>query len=271
MRGFRLTAAAAAALLLSAGPAAAALSFFDLVSGGEAIAGPPYPTTCHRADVAHAASGIYERDGELAIGVQHALRTEGGHIGVVLRASDNDSTGHSFCENTGFTAVLARDEEPPPMDIRLTFLLELRGADGTPGTLVALQADRHVCDPLRYFGVHEHGCSAEVLCQVEFARGVRHELRFRAELPSGVALTDVSLGVLPHRVSLDGRSDAAVAETYFTARPNALFVVRLGFVDDSGVDRSELVTSMTVSGRFLGGTSPVEPESWGAIKSLFRN
>jgi len=74
MRGtLHIAAAAALALLVAAAPSGAILSFFDVVSDSEVIAGPPYPTACHRANVAHEVNGAFERDGQLAIGVRRAF------------------------------------------------------------------------------------------------------------------------------------------------------------------------------------------------------
>lgn len=270
MRGMWHIAATAALTLLVATPSGAVLSFFDIVSDSEVVAGPPYPTVCHRTDVAHEASGAFERDGQLAVGVRRAVDGDGNYIGIDLRASGVHASGSGFWESSCFDAMYC----PGPggghlaNESRLDVLVELTADDDTPGRLVALFPEFDVRDPLRYFDIHLHSSSAELLCLVEFDRGVRHKLTFLAELPPTMGLTSATVEILPQ--TLGGRrADPTEVASYFTARPDAIFDVRMQLKGDSGFDEPLPLMSVTVSGQFIGGISPVEETSWGAVKALF--
>ena len=64
-------------------------------------------------------------------------------------------------------------------------------------------------------------------------------------------------------------ADPTEAGTYFTARPDAVFDIDLGLDGGPDFDEMETLMSITVSGRFLGGVSPAEATTWGAIKALY--
>jgi len=272
MRGFGHTAAMSAlALLTTAAPSVAALSFFDVITESEIVAGPPYPTDCHRAYVAHETSGEFECDGQLAIGIRRATDGYGNHIDTGLVVGGDHPSGAGFQQNSCFDAMFHPPQQGGalPEGSGLSFLLELTADGEAPGRLVAIHPDRHVRDPLRYFDLYVTGWSAEILCLVEFGRGVGHELTFLAELPQTVELTAARVRILPQTLSGSRRVDPTEAGTYFTARPDAVFDIDLELDGGPDLDEAEPLMSITVSGRFLGGVSPVEATTWGAIKALY--
>jgi len=251
----------------------AVLSFFDVISDSEIIAGPPYPTSCHRAYLAHETSGDFECDGQLAIGIRRAADGDGNHIETELLAGGDHASGSGFWENSCFEAMFH-----PPTDggaltegSELSFLLELTADGEAPGKLVAIHPERHVRDPLRYFELHVTGWSVEILCLVELGRGVRHELTFLAELPQAADLTEARVEILPQTLREEGRADPTEPGGYFTARPDAVFDIALRLDGDPDFDETAPLMSVTVSGRFLGGASSVEATTWGAVKALFDN
>ena len=272
MRGFGHTAAMSAlALLTTAAPSVAALSFFDVITESEVVAGPPYPTDCHRAYVAHETSGEFECDGQLAIGIRRATDGDGNYIDTGLLVGGDHPPGAGFQQNSCFDAMFHPPQQGGalPEGSGFSFLLELTTDGVAPGRLVAIHPDRHVRDPLRYFEFCVTGWSAEILCLVEFGRGVRHELTFLAELPQTVGLTAARVKILPQTPGAGRRTDPTEPRTYFTARPDAAFDLAFSLDGGPDFDETEPLMSITVSGRFLGGVSPAEATTWGAIKALF--
>lgn len=265
-----LTLTTVLSLAATSSPATAVLSYFDVISDGEIITGPPYPTACHRADVAHEAMGVFERDGQAALGVRRARDSAGRDIGVDLRAVDLGS-GDGFWATTCFEFMHRGGAEGPALspESRIDLMVELTDHDGRPGKLVVLHPERHVVDPERYFDVSLNGTSLELLCRVDLGGGIVHELSLLAELPPGLTLADSEVAILEQRIESGDRSEPTLAETYFSGTPDGLFDVRLLLATDSSFDGLLPMVSLTVSGRFLGGMSPVRETTWGAVKALY--
>lgn len=263
--------AAMIVLLAVASPAMAVTSFFDVVSDTDIVAGPPYPTACHRTDVAHESSGVFERDGQLALGIRRAADGEGNHIGSDLRPCGEQALNEEFWEHTHFDLMYCPDPDgnPCPEEKTVTFLVELTAFGGRPGKLIALHPEVHVTDPLRFFDSFSTAQSLNVVCQVEFDRGVLHELTLHADLPEGTTLSGARLTVREQTLESSGRADVDLVDSYFTANPDACFDVRLSVEGGTHPDDVEPIMSLTFSGRFLGGISPVEDMTWGAIKAIF--
>ena len=272
MRGNGLiTTVATLALLAMASTAIAALSFFDIVSDLPVVTGPPYPTACYRTVVAHETSGIFERDGQLALGIRRATDGAGQPLGTDLRASEDHAPGCDFGEDTHFDVTYCADPGGVvfPTEIAVDLLIELTSLGGRPGELVALHPALPITDPGRFFDVLLDGASAKILCHVEFSPGVGHELSFRAVVPEELTLTNAAVVIREQSLGDGQRADPTDVGSYFTANPEGFFNVRLRLEDGAGLEDLSPLLSLTLSGRFLGGTSPVEGTTWGAIKALY--
>ena len=256
-----------------ASPALAAMSYFDVVSELEVVAGPPYPTTCHRTDVAHENSGVFERDGQLALGVRRAIDSEGNHIATDLRPFGEHAPGEDFGDHKHFEVLYCADPDGPgfPPESTIALLMELTAFGGRPGKLVTLHPELHVTDPGRFFEVSEGPSSVDIVCQVVFGRGILHELTLQADLPDEMLLTGARLTVREQSLESVPRSDPLEMDSYFSAAPDAFFDLRLSVGCVAYVEDHAPVVSLTFSGRFMGGTSPVEDTTWGAIKALYGN
>jgi hypothetical protein len=273
MRGNGLiTTAATLALLVMASTAVAALSFFDVVSDLETVTGPPYPTACHRTDVAHETSGMFERDGRLALGIRGVVDGAGTPLGTNLAPLEDHVPGCDFMEDSHFdvTYCAGSDGAAFPTESAIGLLIELTSLDGRPGKLIALHPELPVVDPERFFDVFSGDSSVEFVCHVEFDRGVVHEISLRADTSEGLHLADAAVVILEQNLENELRADPANVGSYFSAHPDGFFDVRLRLERDADFDDSLPLLSLTFSGHFLGGTSPVETTTWGAIKTLFR-
>jgi hypothetical protein len=271
MRGLSLT-AAIAAILLAAPPqsALAVPSFFDIITGTEVITGPPYPTACHRAQVAHQSAGVFEHDGSLALGIRRAADGMGAPIGVDLVPLGGEPSSRGFADNTSFEARFRSDRSSTAAaDANLRLLFELTGVDGQPGRLLTLHSDIPFPDPGRFFSLTCNDSWMEITCLVQFACGVEHELEIVVELPMGLMLSDNSVDVTRRATGHDGRTDPQEEHEFFTAHPEALFVVGLRVSGDQPFANQSPLFTLTLTGRFLGGPSPVEARTWGAIKALY--
>ncbi len=272
MRGSGLiTTVATLALLAMASTAVAALSFFAVISDLEVVTGPPYPTACHRTDVAHETSGTFEGDGQLALGVRRAVDGAGDPLGTDLRPLETHVPGSDFAEDSHFdvTYCAGPDGAAFPTEITINLLIELTAPDGEPGKLLALHPELPIVDPERFFDVFSDDSSVELVCHVEFGRGVVHEISLRADTPEGLRLADAAVVILEQNLEDGQRMDPTNVGSYFTAHPDAFFDVRLQLQSDAGFDDSLPLLSLSFSGQFLGGTSPVEATTWGAIKALY--
>jgi hypothetical protein len=258
-------------LLFLVSPAMAVITFFDVISDSEVVAGPPYPTTCHRTDVAHESSGVFERDGQLAIGVRKATDCAGSALGMELLTGDCHVPGCDFEEDTYFDVVYDLDPGGAvfPAQSAITLLLELTSFGGRPGRLLTLHPELPVTDPGRFFDMNWGGSSLEIVCRVEFGRGVLHELTLSGELSEELSLMNAAVVVREQSLESAGRTDPTLVDSYFTANPDAFFDIRVRLEGEAGFEDSSTVLSLNLSGRFLGGTSPVETTSWGAIKAMF--
>jgi hypothetical protein len=258
-------------LLVPASPAIAVITFFDVISDSEVVAGPPYPTSCHRTDVAHESSGVFERDGQLALGVRKATDGAGGTLSMELRAGEAHVPGCNFEEDVHFDIVYCFDPDGTayPSESAVAVLIELTSFGGRPGKLVALRPELPVTDPGRFFDTNSGGSSFEIDCLVEFNRGVLHELTLRGELPDGLSLTNTSTVIREQSLEDGGRADPTLVDSYFTANPDGFFDVRLRLEGEAGFEDLSTILSLTFSGRFLGGTSPAKATTWGAIKAMF--
>ena len=273
MRGSGLIIAVATlALLAMASTAVAALSFFAIISDLEVVTGPPYPTACHRTDVAHETSGLFERDGQLAFGIRRAVDGAGDPLGTELRPLEGHVPGCDFIEDSHFDVTYRADPDGAafPTESAINLLIELTSLDGKPGTLIALHPELPIVDPQRFFDVFSDDSSVELVCHVEFDRGVVHEISLRADTPEGLRFADATVVILEQDLEDGPRADPTNVGSYFSARPDGFFDVRLRLDSDAGFDDSLPVLSLTFSGQFFGGTSPVETTTWGAIKTLFR-
>jgi hypothetical protein len=272
VRGSRLiTTVAALALLAVASTAVAALSFFAVISDLEVVTGPPYPTACHRTYVAHEASGLFERDGQLALGVRRAADGAGDPLGTDLRPVDGHVPGCDFIEDSHFdvTYCAAPDGAAFPAESAISLLVELTSLEGEPGKLIALHPELPIVDPERFFDVLSDDSSVELVCHVEFGHGVVHEISLRADTPEGLHLADAAVVILEQHTEDGPRTDPTNVGSYLTAHPDSFFDVRLRLESDAGFDDSLPLLSLTFSGQFFGGTSPVEATTWGAIKALY--
>ena len=272
MRGSGLTTTVATvALLAMASTAVAALSFFAIISDLEVVTGPPYPTACHQTYVAHEASGLFERDGQLALGVRGAVDGAGGPLGTDLMSVEDHAAGCDFEEDSHFDVTYRADPDGAafPAESAINLLIELTSLDGEPGKLIALRPELPIVDPERFFDVFSDESSVELVCHVEFGHGVVHEISLRADTPEGLHLADAAVVIL-ERYPEDGpRTDPMDVGSYFTAHPNGFFDVHLRLESDAGFDGLAPLLSLTFSGQFLGGTSPAETTTWGAIKALY--
>ena len=259
------------AISIAASPAAAVLSYFENVSEHDVVTGPPYPTLCHRADVAHEAYAAFERDGQLALGIRRALDTAGDVLCMDLDAVAGQAPVDGFNDNAAFE--LRYDPNPEgtraTRELRVVLLAELTAAGGRPGKLKTLHAEFPVLDPTRFFDVHVSGVSAELTCQVEFDHGIMHELTLLAELPPGVLATDARVIIREQSLESGRNGRQVLVDGFFSGSPDANFDVVLTLECDENLCEPELLASLTFSGRFLGGLSPVEATSWGAIKSHY--
>ena len=274
MRGSGLiTTAVVLGLLFIAPPATAALSYFDLITQSEVVTGPPYPTVCHRADVAHEASGVFERDGQLALGVRRAADGTGLPLGTDLRALEDHVPGCDFTEDTHFDITYCAGPDGPalPTEGVVHLLIELTTSGGSPGRLIALHPELPIADHERFFDTFLDDSSVEIVCRVELSRGVVHELTLRADTPEGLHLTDAVVVILEQSLEEGDRTNPTEVVDYFTANPDGFFDVRLCLESDAGVEDLSPLLSLSFRGLFLGGTSPVESTTWGAIKALYNN
>ena len=272
MRAVALVIAAVTLLLLvPASPAIAVITFFDVISDSEVVAGPPYPTSCHRTDVAHESSGVFERDGQLALGVRKATDGAGGTLSMELRAGEAHVPGCNFEEDIHFDIVYCFDPDGAayPSESAVAVLIELTSFGGRPGKLVALRPELPVTDPGRFFDMNWGGSSLEIVCRVEFGRGVVHELTLSGELSEELSLMSAAVVVREQSLASGGRVDPTLVDSYFTANPDAFFDIRVRLEGEAGFEDSSTVLSLNLSGRFLGGTSPVEATTWGAVKAIF--
>ena len=272
MRGSGLiTTAATLALLVMASTAVAALSFFDVISDLEVITGPPYPTACHRTDVAHETPDAFERDGQLALGVRTAADGAGDPLRTELRATGDHVPGCNFAEDSHFdvTYCAPPDGAASAAEGAVNLLIELTSLDGQPGKLVTLHPELPVADPERFFDVLSHDSSVELVCHVDFGHGVVHELTLRADAPEGLHLTRAAVVILEQKLEDDQRTDPTNVGSYIITNPDSFFDVRLRVEGDAAFDDLAPLLSLTFSGQFLGGTSPVEATTWGAIKALY--
>ncbi|MFH1690235.1 MAG: hypothetical protein ABIE42_08360 [Candidatus Eisenbacteria bacterium] len=268
-----VTTALTLAILTIAAPAMAVVTFFDVISDSVAVAGPPYPTSCHRTDVAHEASGVFERDGQLALGVRSATDGAGSPLSIELRAGEAHVPGCNFEEDTHFDVIYCSDPDGAalPSESVVAVFIELTSFGGRRGKLVTLHPELPITDPGRFFDTHSGASSLEIVCRVEFDRGVQHELTLRGELPEGLSLTSTAIVIREQSLESGGRADPTVVDSYFTANPDGFFDIRLRLEGAACLDDLSTVLSLTFSGRFLGGTSPVEATTWGAIKALYDN
>jgi len=274
MRGSGLiTTVATLALLAVASTTVAALSFFDVVSDLEVVTGPPYPTACHRTDVAHEISGTFERDGQLALGVRRAADGAGDPLGTNLRPIEDHVPGCDFAEDLHFnvTYCAGPDSAAFPAESVIWLLIELTSLDGEPGKLLALHPELPIVDPERFFDVFLDDSSVELVCHVEFNRRVEHEISLRVDTPEGLHLADAAVVILEQNLEDGQRADPTNVGSFFTANPDGFFDVRLRLESDAGFDDCLPLLSLTFNGHFLGGTSPVEATTWGAIKALYNN
>ncbi len=272
MRGSGLlTTVATLALLAMASTAVAVPSFFDVVSDLEVVSGPPYPTACHRTDVAHEISGMFERDGQLALGLRRAADGAGDPLGTNLMSVEDHVPGCDFAEDLHFnvTYCAGPDSAAFPTESVIGLLIELTSLDGGPGKLIALHPDLPIVDPERFFDVFLDDSSVEFVCHVEFSRGIEHEIFVRADTPEGLHLADAAVVILEQSLEDGQRADPTEVGSYVTANPDALFDVRLRLESDAGFDDPLPLLSLTFTGHFLGSTSPVEATTWGAIKALY--
>lgn len=274
MRGSGLiTTVATLALLALVSTAVAAPSFFDVVSDLEVVTGPPYPTTCHRTDVAHETSGTFERDGQLALGVRRAADGAGDPLGTNLMAIEGHVPGCDFAEDLHFNVTYCADPDSAafPTEAAIDLLIELTSLDGEPGALLALHPELPIVDPARFFDVFSGDSSAELVCHVEFSRDAVHEISLRVDTPEGLHLADAAVVILEQSLEDGQRTNPTNVGSYVSANPDGFFDVRLRLETDAGFDDSLPLLSLTFNGHFLGGTSPVEATTWGAIKALYSN
>ena len=272
MRGSGLiTTVATLALLAMASTAVATPSFFDVVSDLEVVTGPPYPTACLRTDVAHEISGMFERDGQLALGVRRAAVGAGDPLGTDLMSVEGHVPGCDFTEDLHFdvTYCAGPDGAAFPAETAIALLIELTSLDGEPGRLLALHPELPIIDPRRFFDVFLDDSSTEFVCRVEFSRDAVHEISFRVDTPEGLHLADAAVVILEQSLEDGQRADPTNVGSYISANPDGFFDVRLRLESDAGFDDSLPLLSLTFSGHFLGGTSPVEATTWGAIKALY--
>ena len=267
-----ITTVATLALLAMASTAVAAPSFFAIISDLEVVTGPPYPTACHRTDVAHETSGLFERDGRLALGIRRAADGAGDPLGTDLRPVESHVPGCDFIENSRFdvTYCAGLDGAAFPTESAVSLLIELTSLGGRSGTLIALHPELPIVDPERFFNVFLDDSSVELVCHVEFDRGVVHEISLRADTPEGLRFADATVVILEQNLEDGQRTDPTNVGSYFTANPDGFFDVRLRLESDADFDDSLPLLSLTFSGHFLGGTSPVETTTWGTVKTLFR-
>lgn len=266
-----MTTVATLALLAMASTAVAALSFFAIISDLEVVTGPPYPTACHRTDVAHETSGLFERDGQLALGIRRAADGAGNPLGTNLISVEGHVPGCDFIEDSRFdiTYCAGSDGAAFPSESAIKLLIELTSLDGEPGKLIALHPELPIVDPERFFDVSSGDSSVEFVCRVEFSRGIVHEISLRADTPEGLLLADATVVILEQNLEDSQRTDPTNVGSYFTAHPDGFFDVRFRLESDAGFDDSLPLLSLTFSGHFLGGTSPVEATTWGAIKAFY--
>ena len=94
---------------------------------------------------------------------------------------------------------------------------------------------------------------------------------YRADTPEGLHLADAAVVILEQSLEDGDRANPTEAVDYFTANPDGFFDVRLCLESDAGFEDLSPLLSLSVTGLFLGGTSPVESTTWGAIKALYNN
>jgi len=263
--------AALAAVLLAATPAAAANSYFEITSAGEVVSGPPYPTVWHGADVAHEANTNYERDGRLALGIRRAFDGVGDVPCLDLKCLEDSPPGGGFDVSTGFELRYDADREGDGAtdEFRVVLMAELYAAGGRPGRLAVFDDSVPIVDPGRYFDAHVSGVSAEFTGCVQFDRGIKHELSFLIEVPTGVTLTEARVIVREQTLDSARSGSPELITSYFVDNPEARFDVVLTLTVDDSLCDPELLAALTLSGRFLGGSSPVQETTWGGIKARY--
>lgn len=274
MRGSGLiTTAVTLALLATATTAIAAVSSFDVISDLEVVTGPPYPTACYRTDVAHETSGVFERDGQLALVVIRTEDEAGLPLGTDLRADVDHVPECEFGEDTHFDITYCADPGGAafPTESAIDLLIELTSFGRQPGKLIALHPELPITDPGRFFGTFVDDSSVEIVCRVEFSWGVEHELLLHGDMPEGLHLTDATVVILEQSLEGGQRADPTEVTSYFTSNPDGFFDVRFHIEGDAGFEDLSPLLSLTLSGRFLGRTSPVESTTWGAVKALYSN
>jgi hypothetical protein len=262
--------AAIAATVMAAPPAAGVSSFFETVSEHEVVGGPPYPTACHLTDVAHEAYATFERDGQLALAIASAL-DESGAASLELRWAGGPTPGGGFQSDTSFD--LWYDPAGEGERTGSTVLADLNGtleaASGSAGKLDALHAELPLADPLRYFEVCVTDVSAEFTCRVDLSHGVVHELTLLAEVPADVSVAGARVAIRPQTIEDNRHGQPTLADSYFSSQPDADFDTILILKTDEDDVEAQLLATITITGRYLGGTSPVERTSWGKIKTLY--
>jgi hypothetical protein len=259
-------------VLMVAATATAVLSYFENVSDQMVVAGPPYPTEYHLTDVAHEASQAFERDGQLSLDIARALGASGAIVSVDLQCMCDQRPDDGFHENTSFELKYYPEpgSERTPTVLRVDLHSILTAVSGRRGTLDALHPDLPPADPSRYFDVVMTEMSAELTCRVRFDRGITHELTLLVEASAGVTLPDALVTVRPETIAGARCGQPSLADTYFTSHPGADFETTLIVETVGDVQGDQPLATLTYTGRFLGGSSPVEASSWGEIKSLYR-
>jgi hypothetical protein len=218
-------------------------------------------------------SGVFERDGQIALAVRSATDAGGLPIGTDLLATGGDPPGDGFSDHSTFSA---RYSEAPPgagisSDASLELLFELTSPDGRPGRLVTLFPALPWSDPHRYFDVRTDGARAEIMCRVEFERGCEHELELQGEVPEDLTLTGATVALREPGTGGARRTRPREETGFFSTHPDGFFDVRFHVAgEEAFADQSELL-SLTLTGRFVGGVSPVESMTWGAVRALYQN
>jgi hypothetical protein len=115
------------------------------------------------------------------------------------------------------------------------------------------------------------GERAEITCRVEFDRGCEHELELLGEVPEGLTLTGVTVALGEPDTGGSRRTHPREETDFFTTHPDGLFDVLFHVAGVEGLDDQSELLSLTFNGRFIGGVSPVESTTWGAVKALYDN
>jgi hypothetical protein len=228
-------------------------SFFDIDTSSFGYVAPPYPTSAHTGTIGTADSdGTIQPSGSFAVSVGEIVEQVGG--GAVPTTFAARST-NGWAVDSFFDIIYTLDTSEGNFNVDSFFdiAVEIAPVGGGVGSLDPLRPGLPLNDPGRYFDTQVVDSFFDVEYRVDLGTGGKFKLRNHVSVPEGLRVTNVVIG--PHNGEF-------VVDSFFD--------ISYDVAVDGAQPPGTILTTMDMSGTFEPDVVPVDTESWGNVKALFR-